>query len=520
MINIVKKYLDLNHYATLKEDFETYFLSHPNYPSLFAITDSLHLLSVENIAVKIPKEQFSELPDHFLANYANDLVLVTKTDIDITVETEKGKKLIQSRKEFLNLWDGIILAIEPNTIEIKQKGYSKMKGLQYALPIFVLTIASIYNFGFEIQHLVFLFSSVLGFLVSIFIVQEKLGMQNEVIAKLCNMTVNTSCDSVITSEKSQINKWFSFADVSLLFFTTNLLAILLFPVSYFIIGLLSLVSIPVVVYTVWLQKVQLKKWCVLCLIQSSIIVLQAILFGLNFKINFSAVSFTVFFYFMSAVLVTSIWLWIQPVLLAKSRTEKNNIKLTKFKRNYNIFSYLTKDIPSKKGFEQLKGIAFGSANATVQLTLILSPTCVHCHSAFQEAFQLFKKHPERVFLNVLFNINPDNNDNPSKVIVERLLVLNNFSAQKAQEALIDWHSRRIGLEKWKAKWDVTTTSEATKEMSNQYAWCQQNEFNYTPVQIVNGKLLPNEYETSELKYFLNDFTTEEVSIKEKAFQEF
>jgi uncharacterized membrane protein len=511
MINIVKKYLDLNHFSTVKEDFETYFLSHPNYPSLFAITDSLNLLSIDNIAVKMPKEQISELPDHFLANCAGNLVLVSKTDIDIVVETEKGEKLIQSRKEFLNLWDGIVLVIEPKAIEVKPKVSKRVKGLQYLLPILALTVVSIYNFGFDLQHLAFLCTSVLGFIVSVFIVQEKLGMQNEVIAKLCNMTVNTSCDSVIKSEKSQISKWLSFTDVSLLFFGTNLLAILLFPVCYFIIGLLSAVSIPVIGYTVWLQMVHLKKWCLLCLMISFIFVIQAVLFVLNFKTNFSGVSSIVSFYLMSAVLVTTIWFWIQSVLSAKIKTEKSILKLTKFKRNHEIFSYLSKEVQFQKGFDQLKGINFGSLNATVQLTLIISPSCIHCHNAFDEAFLLFKKHPERVFLNVLFNVNPENNDNRYKVIVGTLLVLSNLSQQKAQEALIDWHSHKIGLEKWKAKWDVTLTNEAIEEMSNQYLWCHQNEFNYTPVQIVNGKLLPNEYEVNELKYFLNDFTKEEFS---------
>ena len=44
----------------------------------------------------------------------------------------------------------------------------------------------------------------------------------------------------------------------------------------------------------------------------------------------------------------------------------------------------------------------------------------------------------------------------------------------------------------------------------------KNNFNYTPVKIVNDKLFPTEYELNELKYFLNDFIEEkEVEVLEQ-----
>ncbi|CAM2826480.1 hypothetical protein [Flavobacterium frigoris] len=59
MISLVEKYLEISHYSSQKSEFEDLFQSHPNYPSLFTITDSLDLLSIMNMAVKVPKEQLS-----------------------------------------------------------------------------------------------------------------------------------------------------------------------------------------------------------------------------------------------------------------------------------------------------------------------------------------------------------------------------------------------------------------------------------------------------------------------------
>ena len=40
MVTLLNIYLDKNGYCNQKESLEDIFLSHPNYPSLFAITDS------------------------------------------------------------------------------------------------------------------------------------------------------------------------------------------------------------------------------------------------------------------------------------------------------------------------------------------------------------------------------------------------------------------------------------------------------------------------------------------------
>jgi hypothetical protein len=168
-----------------------------------------------------------------------------------------------------------------------------------------------------------------------------------------------------------------------------------------------------------------------------------------------------------------------------------------------------KEIPVVKGFDLLEGLKFGNRNSEVRLTLILSPSCGHCHKAFQDAFELVSKFPQKVFLNVLFNINPENNDNPYKVVVESLLAINNSNLGNMEEAISDWHIQKIGLEKWVAKWKIVNVPmRVNHQIEQQYNWCLENEFNYTPVKIVNGKLFPNEYEISELKYFLNDFSEE------------
>ncbi|PWA11310.1 vitamin K epoxide reductase family protein [Flavobacterium laiguense] len=514
MIKLVNQYLSLNFYLNIKEEFEESFLSHPNYPSVFAITDSLDMLSIENIAIKVPKEQLGELPDSFLAIFNDDLVLVTKNGKTIQIETEKGVKSILAIDDFCKGWNGIIVAVEPNQA-ITTEGKANVRWIAYSFPIISLILLSIFYNSYSVSNSILLFTSIVGVLVSIFIIQEKFGLKNEIVSKFCNINPNTSCDSVIQSQKGEINKWVSFTDLPLLFFSINIVALLLNPSSSaVIIGWLSVLSFPVIAYSISIQKFQIKKWCMLCLVVSAILVLQGLVGYFLEQPLLSNVVFNDFSYLFSIVVCTSLWFMIKPVLESKFKAENEVKELKKFKRSYPVFEFLSKEVPVKDGFARLQGLQFGNPKSSIALTIILSPSCGHCHKAFEEAIDLVHKYPEKVFLNVLFNINPENNDNPYKAIVENLLEINNTFPEKMEEAISDWHIRKIGLDPWLKKWKVGVISmKVNQQIQQQYDWCLKNEFNYTPVKIVNGKLYPNEYSISELKYFINDFSVKKDTVE-------
>lgn len=512
MINLLKKYLHKNGYNDQKETFEDLFQSHPNYPSVFAITDTLDVLSIENIAIKVPKEQFIDLPESFLAIYKGDIVITSKKHNSVVIETQDAKLKKLTINEFLSNWNEVIIAIEPNIKTTLNKEKTNTKWLLYILPCIALIGISITYNKYDLNAIILLITSIIGLILSVFIVQEKFGVKNEIASKFCNINPNTSCDSVIKSKKSEINKQIDFSDLPLLFFSISVTSILIQPESSIkIVGLISLLAIPAIVYSVWLQKFEIKKWCILCLAISFIIILQSLIFtmGDNIVFNYSITIFNSFIF--SSILISLIWFSAKPVLENKIKFEKETNELMRFKRNFDLFQFLSKNIEEYDDFENLKGISFGNENASMQLSLILSPSCGHCHTAFKEAYELHQKFPEKVHLNVLFNLNPENNNNSYKIIAETLLALNEQDPKKAKEALIDWHINQLDLKKWTTKWTIESPHLiVNKQLKNQYYWCLKNDYNFTPVKIVNNKLFPEEYNINELKYFINNFYEETI----------
>lgn len=508
MLTIIKKYLEKNNYLNQQDDFQEFFLSHPNYPSVYAVTDSLDSLSIPNLAIKLPKEQFEALPDFFLAVFKEELVLVSKKDATVTLENKEGKKKNVSFNEFLTDWSQVVIVIEPNETINLESGKANAKWLQYILPLVVLmAISLIYN-EYNSSSILLLITSFVGLVASVFILQEKFGYSNAVVSKICNINPNTSCNSVIKSDTGK--RWVQFSDLPFLFFGISIMSIILQPKdTAVIIGFLSILSLPVILYSLWLQKFQLKKWCVLCLVVSFIVVAQGFVFVLDNHLFSTIFSVRFFEFLFVAFLFTSLWMLVKPVFEVKITTAKKLVESMKFKRNYDLFKFLSKDITTLHGFNQLKGLSFGNNDADVQLTLIISPSCGHCHKAFEDAYELVSKFPQKIFLNILFNINPENNENPYKIVVESLLAIDTLFPEKTEEAIVDWHINKMVLEEWKQKWIVESIDmETNRQLRLQYNWCLENGFNYTPVKLINNKLFPQEYEINELKYFLNDFSEE------------
>jgi len=86
MQTLISQYLSQNKYeSSYFNEFKENYLSHPDYPSLYAVTDSLELMGIESITATIPKEQLQNLPDVFMAS------LVIENKQKSLMKTKKGK---------------------------------------------------------------------------------------------------------------------------------------------------------------------------------------------------------------------------------------------------------------------------------------------------------------------------------------------------------------------------------------------------------------------------------------------
>lgn len=505
MLNILKRFLQLNKYNNLQNNFEDSFLSHPNYPSLYAITDTLTLVGIENIAAKVPKDQFLELPTSFLSIYKDEFILVEKSEQNVLITNENNEREHYTHNTFVSDWDGIVLAIEENLNQTKTSKIDN-KFSKYVLLFLLLVIFYFFNNyqGLNLIGIVGFLLSFIGFLLGILIVNEKYGNNEDpLVSKFCSFSENTSCSSVIKSSSNLIAKWFDFSDLPIVFFSTSIVLQLLNEQFLLIVSLVSTISLPLVAYSVWIQKMKIKKWCVLCLAISVIMILLSVIHFSNATIYSVKV---VSDFLVIGIIVLAIWVFIKSYLTKNDSLAKENQNLKKFKRTPAIFTSLLKPIGNYDAINSFNRILIGENYKPINISLIVSPSCSHCHTAYKEALELYKRFQDRINITILFNVNPNNPNNNYLDVIFTMLYINKNTPNVMLDALNDWHIVRMKLDQWLVKWNnsIDDFENEKIELLQQYNWCQENNLNFTPVTLVNDMIYPTDYSLKELKYFINE----------------
>ena len=518
MIDLFVSYLNKSNYRSRIEDFREYYQSHPNYPSLYAITDSLSLLEVENIAAQIPKDQFDALPDKFIAQVQNDAMkefaLIHKQEGAVALEFEKGQTEKLSVERFLAEWTGLIVAIEPNQNKNKEISELSKSSKYYVIGAIalLLTMSSFFYEDYRSSYFIFKVISFIGLIFSIYILKEKYSDQSSgLIAKICgaNSSSKSNCNVVIDSE-SKFFGIINYTDLPLVFFVTNFI-VLSFNSAYIpIINFFSLCSIPVILHSFYLQWFKIKSKCTLCLTIAGLVLLQPIIYYasgeniFNFKLVFAFQYLT----FMAAMFL--IWTSVDHHLQQDKANRIENRKLRRFKRNFELFQHSLKKIENAFLIESFHPLVIGNKNAPIALKLFLSPSCGHCHTAYSDGLELIQKYPEKVNLQIMYNLNPDNQDNPYIKLAKITLSLGWEDKKLAEQALYDWHIQRLDLEAWHEKWSNYEIDEKASGMLNkQYEWCRGNDFNFTPVKLIDDFKYPDNYELKDLMYFISDLEEEQ-----------
>lgn len=509
MLNVVSKYLNINNYSDLIDNFRDLYLSHPNYPSLYAITDSFDSLRIENIAAYVPKDKFVELPQKFMTFFGNEFVLVSKHNDFVLIESDNLKEFQFKKDDFIVNWDGLFVGIEPNEKESKGLHYNKtFNYLKNGLFVFIPFLLLLFFKELDIYSLLITSVVVMGFLLSILIVNESFGINEKLVSNFCNFNSSVSCNKVFASSYSKINKWLSFIDLPIIFFGAGFLSIFFETGITNLIGFISLFAFPIIIYTIWIQKIKLKKWCPLCLLIS----FSLLSLGMFFIVYSSISSLTfqgLIVYILSTLPVSLLWFLIKDSLEKINKQSNEIYQLRKIKRNYSVFNFLTKPILNAEAFNSLKKINLGNSNAPIKICLLLSPSCFHCHKIFKDVITLIQNNSDSITVDIIFNINPNNKENPFNVVVETLTEMNITKSDKLFEAISDWHIHNFELEKWKNKWKINNVSSETVNLMHEYYdWCLLNNFSYTPVIIINQKLFPKEYELQDLNYFITDLIEE------------
>jgi hypothetical protein len=506
-------YLEKENIDIDKTEYEFQMQSHPDYPSLLSISDTLNFFNIENFVVRVGFEDFDHLPNRFIALMnteisAPQLYFIERIGYRFFYATDK-KQLEITNEELEKRWRGIVLLIEKP--EIIKKSEAKKKQLIWLLPLSATILFLLFVFRTQnswVESLFFIFP-ILGILFSVAALKELFGTKSELLNSFCNLTATTSCSSVIDSKKWNLFNYVDLSNLSIIFYTTQLVALFSFilnnaTVPFFSIQkILLFCAIPVILMSVYYQKLIEKKWCPVCLAISIILMAELGYLHLFVITNFNFTLSSILLLSFIFILVAFVWVQLKNTLLKQKELKEFELKGNRFMRNYTIF----KNSLVSKASVSLPNtpIVLGNKDSKTEISIISSPFCGYCKEAHHLLEEIITTNSNNLKVKVYFNADFESIDEERKTFLRRLMTIYLEKGEQPFVIALDTWFKTKDLQSWFQLYGKDSDANKLDPIFNlKNEWCKANAYTFTPNIFVNGFEFPKSYDRENLKFFIND----------------
>lgn len=491
--------------SLLREKMQT----HPDYPSLLSVTDTLDDLGIDNAALQIDKERLHEAPLPFLAHNTNKGEFIIINNI---------AQQIKSNPDFEKNWNGTALLAEKpeywQLAEIEEyfKKEKKSRQTAWLMLLSVITLTSLCllnNFSWLVTGL--LIATLAGFAIAALIVQHESGISNELTEQLCSVGKNTDCDAVLHSKGSRLSKWLNWADAGIIYFSSYslLLITLLYTgntAGISLLAVLSCAAVPFTLFPLYYQWQVVKKWCILCLLTVCILWLQfALLLPVTLNlakgewgnIFFNAIAFTAFVF---SVVAAGWLLVIKPALQKNKKLTEINFSLLRFKNNPDVFEAFLKQQRKVDTDPFENDLQLGNPDAAVQIVVACNPYCGPCATAHKTLHDLAEEND--IGLTIRLSVKAeDNEDRRTAAAAYIMQVVKNKDIDFRRKVLYDWYEL-VDLEKLREKYPLQKETDIQQQLQAHEQWNKKAKIEFTPTIFINGYQLPKQYKPEDLKKLL------------------
>jgi hypothetical protein len=439
--------------------------------------------------------------------------VVYKVDADKVYYLWNGKKISLSVPKFIETWSGVILLTEttPNSIEPDYNEHRKKELLNIAQKS-ILALAGILIFGTvyvtnslfsDLGVSLLLSVNLIGVYICCALVLQQMHIHSRYTDKICSLFSKSDCNNVLESEAAKLLGVFGWSEIGLGYFAANVLLLLFFPHTAFILALINILALPYTIWSVWYQKVKARQWCPLCLI---VVVLLWSIFILNCLFGYIRLpefDWIVFKEIVFVGCVYAIWMFGFNLIILKlskgGEMERIKQEINSLKANEEVFTTLLKQQPKYEVSKNDSQIIFGNPNAPLFLTILTNPFCNPCVDMHTRVEKLLKE-TNSIQIQYIFSSFGKELDFASKCLIAAWFE----KGQKEFESIItDWFEKGkplkeaffAGLQLDIANPDIET------EFQKHETWVEATQLRATPTIFVNGYKLPDNYKIEDIRYF-------------------
>lgn len=504
LFNALITYFKAEKIKVSQSELELQLFSHPHTPSLYAVSETLDFLKIENVAAQIEPSQLDQLPEHFIAFIEEDenrqyFSHVQQNGNQVYLH---GEKEVITKQNFNEKWNGIVLLAEQEDSSIISESlWIRWSGIALAV-LFTIILWS------NIAALIFCIIGVLGLYVSGEIFETANNRSSYFGQKICGQEEESGCNKVLKSSDYHLGL-FSLNDLFFSFLLSTIALTLLNARFVSAHTLVYLIAILVVVSSIVIQGFILKAWCRLCLLSSTIILTQVLLVVVGsfitappipipgspvFLFSKNLVAFGLFFF----VALIGIYSY-RKLKTQNYKLSASEIDLLRFKRSPKTIKRALADTRSINYIEGADQLIFGNPDAPQIIRLVLSTTCSFCKKTFKEFYDFYRKNGSEYKFQLILNHYETTSSKRNDIAATMINSYRNNEQDGFLKMMNRWFRHRDTVKFFDE--DVANfTYEDYQIILEQRGWCEKNGLFHTPALIINNKIMPYYYDAS----FLDD----------------
>lgn len=508
ILSLLLKQLGVNHTTSYTNKV---YSEHPHKNNMFGLSRMLTDYGVENAGVRISdKDEITNLEIPFIAQIANDLVLVSSIGNNMIDFVWQGKKITTTIDEFKKSWSGVVLLVEKNEMssEPDYSGHKKEERYKLLQKLILLSAClvligglymsnQLYNdLGLSLAILVNLGGVYIGYLL----VLKQLHVGSRHADKICSLFKQSDCNDILESKVAKIGNVIGWSEIGLGYFMSNVIILLTMPTLIPYLAIISACALPYTIWSIWYQKFVAKTWCPLCL------VIQAI-FWVSFIIYLFFDFITIPSFLISDLLILGC-IYLIPVLvinltlprLSKERKTKNIIyEMNSLKMKDEVFSTILKRQPYYKFDRSVSNIIWGNPDADILITILTNPHCNPCARMHTRIEDILAKNDKAFCVQYIFSSFNEELQSSSKCLISAYM---NNSEEKRKDIFNDWFKEgKFQKDNFFDKYNLKIEDVTVEEHEKHQRWKDQTGLRATPTILVNGYQLPVNYRIEDLLFF-------------------
>jgi len=488
--------------ATIRDSL----LSHPNYPSLLCVSDSLEQWGLDTMALEISPSGLSQLPCPFLAHcptVGDDPYWIVKAAGDDGLICMDGRRRVRPVRfqDFCGVWDGKVLVMEKREVygeadypvRRRAERWGRMRIVMGVLVLLLPMVAALREYlgqgGDGLYFSVLSAGNISGVVTTLLLLGYEYGWAGAGLRRWCSLNDKMSCSAVLQSRGAHIWKGVRWGDLGLVYFTGSLVYSLFVAyggLSPAPLVLCNYLAIGYVVFSLFYQGLVVRKWCFLCLLVQGLLLgegLVALVRGQP-----AGLADTVSF-FTAYAIPGACWILVKPMWVRSMETVVLRRGLNRLKRNVVVFRGLLGEADALRNDPGAVGLVIGDASAGRSLVVVSNPYCAPCGKMHQELERLLE-NDRRWKVRIIFSI--AGQDEHAVGAVRSFFYASDTGGEAGlRRALHDWYgSMKRGAEGF----------DGDRRIADMVDWCMKEDIRYTPAVYVEGRRLPEPYDIGDLQF--------------------